>query len=389
MAKRYKYVKRDTDRYGNERLYFREPNRPLVPLASPEGSEAFFEEYYGCLAELNARRKIERRRESSPNNSRTINELIARYYESSNFLKIGESTKRTYRSTLNLFAKDHGHRLVGDVTYDKLDVIIASMEHKRGAANKLIKRLRTIFRLARKIEWLAVNPALEIKFYKIGEYHTWTEDEIAKFRRCWPKGSRQRLALELHYYTGQRRSDVVKMTWDDIDDDGVAVVQLKGGAKLNIPLHPTLEQELRLHQHGRSAGTIIKTAHGKPFSIGGYGNWFRKARLKAQLPDCCAPHGLRKAATVALAHAGCTANEIMSITGHKSLSEVERYTRAANRTRLANSATRKRVSSELDSSTAEKVSHDNDNINFSKTYENNGGPGRTRTYNQAVMSRWL
>ena len=58
---------------------------------------------------------------------------------------------------------------------------------------------------------------------------------------------------------------------------------------------------------------------------------------RAGLPHCSA-HGLRKAAARRLAEAGCSAHEIMSITGHQSLKEVERYTREAGRRNLADSA---------------------------------------------------
>jgi hypothetical protein len=46
---------------------------------------------------------------------------------------------------------------------------------------------------------------------------------------------------------------------------------------------------------------------------------------------------LRKAAARRLAEAGCTPHEIMAITGHKTLAEVERYCREAEKTRLAES----------------------------------------------------
>ena len=39
-----------------------------------------------------------------------------------------------------------------------------------------------------------------------------------------------------------------------------------------------------------------------------------------------------------LADAGCTAHEIAAISGHKTLSEVERYTKATNQARLARAA---------------------------------------------------
>jgi enterobacteria phage integrase len=58
----------------------------------------------------------------------------------------------------------------------------------------------------------------------------------------------------------------------------------------------------------------------------------------AGLPKRCKAHGLRKAAARRLAEAGCSASEIAAITGHKTLAEVERYTRAADQERLARQA---------------------------------------------------
>jgi integrase len=53
------------------------------------------------------------------------------------------------------------------------------------------------------------------------------------------------------------------------------------------------------------------------------------------LPKHCAAHGLRKAACRRLAEAGCSANVIAAISGHMTLREVERYTRAADQERMA------------------------------------------------------
>jgi hypothetical protein len=47
---------------------------------------------------------------------------------------------------------------------------------------------------------------------------------------------------------------------------------------------------------------------------------------------------LRKAAARRLAEAGCTVHEIAAITGHVTLREVERYTKAVDRERLARAA---------------------------------------------------
>jgi integrase len=71
-------------------------------------------------------------------------------------------------------------------------------------------------------------------------------------------------------------------------------------------------------------------------TVNGFGICARRAGLTK-----CTAHGLRKAAARRLAEAGCSAPEIASITGHRSLKEVQRYIDAADRVRLATSAAAK------------------------------------------------
>lgn len=88
----------------------------------------------------------------------------------------------------------------------------------------------------------------------------------------------------------------------------------------------------------RSHATILFTAYGEQFSVKGFGHMISTAIRAAGLPERCKAHGLRKAAARRLAEAGCSASEIAAITGHKTLAEVERYTRAADQERLARQA---------------------------------------------------
>ena len=60
-----------------------------------------------------------------------------------------------------------------------------------------------------------------------------------------------------------------------------------------------------------------------------------RAIEKARLPDRCVAHGLRKAGLRRLAENGATAKQLQAISGHKTLAEVQRYTDAADRERLA------------------------------------------------------
>jgi hypothetical protein len=106
--------------------------------------------------------------------------------------------------------------------------------------------------------------------------------------------------------------------------------------RLLVPLHPELYDILAAS--ARREGAILQTAFGSAFSSKGISNFMAIRIGKAGLPERCVTHGLRKAAARRLAEAGCSANEIAAITGHASLEEVARYTRAAEQRKLARSA---------------------------------------------------
>ncbi len=59
---------------------------------------------------------------------------------------------------------------------------------------------------------------------------------------------------------------------------------------------------------------------------------------EAGLPARCRLHGLKKGGMRRLAEAGGTAHELMAFSGHKTLTEVQRYTMDADRKRLADAA---------------------------------------------------
>jgi integrase len=120
-----------------------------------------------------------------------------------------------------------------------------------------------------------------------------------------------------------------------INSDTLSVVQDKTGEYLKIPFHPKLASVIGTML--RNNLTFPLTEAGAPFSAAGFGNWFRDRCNEAGLPHCSA-HGLRKACATRLANAGCTVEQIRAIKGHKTLSEVARYTKAADQERNAKQA---------------------------------------------------
>ena len=205
------------------------------------------------------------------------------------------------------------------------------------AANNLLKVLRVILSYAVSVGMIASNPATGVRKYRSRSegFHSWSEDEIAQFEKRHEMGARARLAFALLLYTAQRRSDVIRMGWQHVQSDVIAVRQEKTGTALMIPLHPDLK--LALASVPRTNMTFLMTEKGAPFTPAGFGNWFRDQCNAAGLPQCSA-HGLRKAEATRLANVGCSTDQIKAITGHRSLAEVAHYTRAADQQRLARQA---------------------------------------------------
>jgi integrase len=214
------------------------------------------------------------------------------------------------------------------------------MSERPWASKNLLKRLRGVFKFAVARKLVRHDPTLgvTVAIRKTDGFRAWTDDDIDKFQAKWPPGSRARLALALLLFTGQRRSDIVRMGLQHIRDGVLAVTQQKTGAQLAIPVHPLLKAELDVWPKDNL--TFLTTASDKPFSPVGFSNWFTACAKDAGLPDHSSPHGLRKAAARWLAEAGCSAMEIAAITGHASLKEVERYTKSAAQGRLAKAAMR-------------------------------------------------
>jgi integrase len=278
----------------------------------------------------------------------SVSALILAYYESQ-FRDLRPSTQRVRRNILERFRAAHGHRMVRDLQKSHLDTIIAAMAKTPEAANNLLKVLRVVLDFAVDDKWIAANPSLRVKRYRPkprregdGEtgIHTWTEGEIERFQGAHSVDTRAGLAMTLALYTGQRRGDIVRMGWQHLNGNRISVRQQKTGASLMIPVAPELARALAAVP--RTNMTFLVTERGASFSAAGFGNWFRRMCNKAGLPHCSI-HGLRKSACRRLAEAGCSANEIAAISGHASLREVERYTKAADQQRMAANAMARRA----------------------------------------------
>jgi integrase len=331
-----KYTQGFVDRHGNPRFYFRRPGFARVTLPGLPWTPEFMAAYQAAMSGQAHIIAAPRAKQGS------FAALAASYFASSAFLTMKPSTKGVYRNAIDRLCRSKdkdgneiGSKSAGTLRREHVVKLMAGRAEKPESANLLRKVLRAMMTHAVETGLRADDPTRDVKAIRVKSdgFHSWTDAEIAQFEAHHVVGSRPRLALALLLYTGQRRSDVVTMGKQHIDrNHAIHVRQIKTGAVLAIPVHSTLKAIMDATPSDHL--TFLTTQFGKPFTASGFGNWFREQCNEAGLPHCSA-HGLRKAAARRLAEAGCTEHEIASITGHVSLREIVRYTKAADQARLA------------------------------------------------------
>lgn len=336
MAKRWlpEWVSEYKDRHGKPRYRFRRKGYAQYLFKHAPGTEGFRQEYKACLDGIGAE-KIE------PGADRIVpgsfDDLIARYYRSPDFLDPGDRTREVYRGVIERWRKKYGKAKVRDLEPRHVGDMMAEMLPHRTAANMLRKRLRALMQFAIRQGMATTNPVTATKPYRVETtgFHTWTEDEIARYEARHPVGSKARLALDLMLWTGQRGGDARVMGPQHVVNKRLVVTQEKTGATVSLPILPALARSIMATKSG--ALVFLLSEHGKPYSVKGFGNKVRQWCDEAGLPHCSA-HGLRKAAARRFAEAGCSNQQIKSWTGHTTDSEVSRYTAAADQQTLSDAA---------------------------------------------------
>ena len=331
-----KYVVEDADRHGNIRLYLRMPGRPKVRLRGLPGTEEFMAAYQEALAH-----QPDQPRQAREAARGSFRRVCISYFASSSFAQLDLMTQSWERRALERVCELKGDKPVAMMQPKHVRNLRDELREMPGASKTRLKALRALFRWAVEADEAPHDPTAGVKpirYVTIG-HHAWTSDEIQAYEQRHPIGTKARLALAILLYTACRREDVVRLGPQHVRDDRIRYRQAKNEHRnpvdMDIPLHPDLAGAIAATTSGHLS--FMVTAYGKPFTANGFSNTFKDWCRQAGLPHCTA-HGLRKAAAGRLAERGATAHEIMAITGHRTLQEVERYTRTASQSKLADSA---------------------------------------------------
>jgi site-specific recombinase XerC len=318
---------------GRVRHYFRRRGEKAIPLPGLPGSEEFMAAYAMALAATPDQPEVGANR-TLPG---SINALVVDYYRSAEWQHgLAEDTRKTRRRIIERFRVKHGDKRVALLRREHIEKMLAQIS-KPSAKRHWLKAIRGLLRFAVPT-MLKVDPTAgvaAIKLPKSKGHHTWTDDEIAQYRAHWPLGTQQRLVMEFALETASRRGEVVQFGPQHVKNGRIRIERTHGSDDVDIPISPELLAACNAMP--KSHLTYIISGHGKPRSKYGLGNDFAKWATEAGLSARCRLHGLKKSGMRRWAEAGGTAHELMAFSGHRTLSQVQHYTSAADKKRLADS----------------------------------------------------
>ena len=336
MRRPPKFVHGYIDRHGKSRFYFRRAGFKKIPLSGLPWSPEFMAAYETALAST---QRIEIG--ASRTNPGTINALVVTYYKSDGWHALAADTQKTRLRIIEKFRAQHGDKRVALLRREHILKMLGAIG-KPSAKRHWLKAIRGLLRSA--VPGMRRDDPTEgianIKLPKSKGHHTWTDDEIDQYRAHWPLGTQQRLVMEFALETASRRGEVVRLGPQHVKNGRIRIERTHGSNDVDIPMSPELQAACDAMPKAHL--TYIVTAYGKPRSKYGLGNDFAKWATEAGVPAHCRMHGLKKGGMRRLAEAGGTAHELMAISGHRTLSEVQRYTEDANRKLLADTGMAKK-----------------------------------------------
>lgn len=360
-SKGLRYVEPHRGRDGVTRYYFRcRGARTPMPLVDgdPKLDPAFMSAYATLFAEATGHKLPAY---NVPRLARTANPVIMRaapdsvgaainrYYRHSTFAVLAPDTQESHRGALNRFAKKFGREPLSIMDHEAVQEAIKPLEP--WPQRHLVTALRRFVRWARatgEMDTKAQDPTLGLALHdvpKIKGHQPWTTDHHKKFEKRWPIGTRQRLAYEIMLRLGLRRRDVHRLGPQHVTNGWLLFQPRKTSRTtavwLDQPFDTRLAQVI-------AATTVVGTETylvndlGKPFAKSSFAAFMRRAYRAAGVPETCRNHGLRKNMMLELVEAEVRPHDIMALSGHSTLKEIENYTRNFDRRKAAIRAMQKR-----------------------------------------------
>lgn len=250
--------------------------------------------------------------------------LVREYQKSPDFTQLKPQSQRVYKSALR-YVDPVRTTAIKDLQRRHILKIRDRLADRPALANLFVSVMGAVFRFALDRGYREdFNPADSIRPLEGKTGGPWSEEAIQAARDGLTGPLRIAFMLGLHL--GQRRGDILAMTWRQYKDGWIRLTQEKTGRYLEIPVSPELAAEIAAAP--RTSVRIVG------LSAPQFAAQWPRAMEALGYPGLRF-HGLRHTLLTVVAENGGTEHELQSIGGHASTASLQRYTKAARQKKLA------------------------------------------------------
>jgi len=262
---------------------------------------------------------------------------------------LSENTLKSYGTDLKGFSKWLKDKGLLSVDQGDIEAYLAYRFRQRAKARsaaRLLSTLRRFYQYQYREGLISQDPTLHIDNPRIGRSlpDSLTEEEVEALLAAPEtdklEGIRDRAMLELLYATGLRVSELVGLTFDQVNlNQGVVRILGKGSKERLVPLGEEAESQIANYvQQARSdllkgkgeVRAMFVTRRGGPMTRQAFWYMIRKRAQQAGITKHLSPHTLRHAFATHLLNHGADLRVVQMLLGHSDLSTTQIYTHVAN-----------------------------------------------------------
>ena len=248
----------------------------------------------------------------------TVGWVIDQYERSPKFLAKARSTQKVYARWLKVYrdrwADDHPSML----SRFEIANFIEGLKGSPATQHHAVVVLQIVLDRAMYYGLVQQNLARGLDLAPtVSRAEYWQPDQIdawlraaADHRHAIP----MRRAFMLLLYTAQRTSDVLAMSWGHFDGDIIRLRQQKTKRLVEMPCHDVLRQELSAAT--RTSTRIVPFRGSTSMWVYEQFNHAYKEICRAAAVTNLQARDLRRTAVVNMSEAGCTVQQVSTITGH-------------------------------------------------------------------------
>lgn len=342
-----KYIERVVNRHGKEYFFFRVVRKgKKTRISLPHPFESGYRPAYNQAWQTVFGVSVE-----GPTTGLSVKDLCLLHEVSASNTGLSKQSKYMRRRALTLLTDRFGQFEAFQIKPIHMQALYDQLAAKPPSANRMFDDISKIFAWGMPRGFSETNPAAAIDRIKTGDsYEPWPTWAIEKFvaKGQWHLTRAFLMAL----YTGQRRADVLGMTFQDVRDGVWDNKQGKTGNDVPVGLHPIAQGIVDDEwEWGKTRGLIdprrpiLRNSRNKAWGSGFGASWNKemdRLELKGQTPRLTF-HGLRTTNATLIASAVAQDPErfggierVQSLLGHHSRRMAEHYARRAKTEQMNN-----------------------------------------------------